>query len=113
MIIDVRPSPLRYKRYRATILKHNGASGSDSQAELLKIDFGLKGGSTYIDGDRSNKERENYLKRHLANKTEYELINNLIPSPSLLSAYLLWGPTRNLEKNVNELNLLWKSRAKK
>jgi hypothetical protein len=102
MIIDVRPSPLKYKRYRATILKDNG--------EEMKIDFGLKGGSTYIDGDRSNKERENYLKRHLANKTENTLINNLIPSPSLLSAYLLWGPSKNLERNVNELNKLWKEK---
>ena len=100
MIIDVRPSPLKYKRYRATILKDNG--------EEMKIDFGFPGASTYIDGDRTKKERENYLKRHLANKTEYELINNLIPSPSLLSAYLLWGPTKSLEKNVNELNKLWK-----
>jgi hypothetical protein len=99
MIIDVRPSPLKYKRYRATISKHNG--------EEMKIDFGLKGGTTYIDG-RTNKERENYLKRHLANKTESKLINELIPSPSLLSAYLLWGPTKSLNKNIDELNKLWK-----
>jgi len=100
MITDIRPSPLKMKRYRATIKMHNGTE--------KKIDFGLKGGSTYIDGDRTNKERENYLKRHLANKTEKYLIENLIPSPSLLSAYLLWGPTKSLEKNVSELNKLWK-----
>lgn len=107
MITDIKPSPLKYKRYRAKIKMHNGTSGSDSQPKVLEIDFGLKGGNTYIDGNRSNKERENYLKRHLANKTESTLINNLIPSPSLLSAYLLWGPTKNINTNIKELNNLW------
>jgi len=100
MIVDIKPSPLKYKRLRATIKLHDNS--------IRQIDFGLKGGSTYIDGDRTNKERENYLKRHLANKTENTLISNLIPSPSLLSAYLLWGPTKNFETNVKELNKLWK-----
>jgi hypothetical protein len=100
MILKVEPSPLKYKRYRATIKMHDGSE--------REIDFGLKGGSTYIDGNRTNKERENYLRRHLANKTENTLISNLIPSASLLSAKLLWGSTKSLDKNINELNKLWK-----
>ena len=100
MIVDIKSSPLKYKRYRATIKMHDNS--------IKQIDFGLKGGSTYIDGNRTNKERENYLKRHLANATENKLINELIPSPSLLSAYLLWGPSKSLDKNINELNKLWK-----
>lgn len=113
MIIDIRPSPLKYKRYRAKLKMHDGKSNSDSQAKPLErnIDFGFQGGSTYIDGNRTNKEKENYLKRHLANKTEKYLIENLIPSPSLLSALLLWGKHKSLEKNVDELNKLWKIKS--
>jgi hypothetical protein len=103
MIIKVEPSPLKYKRYRATVKLHDNT--------IREIHFGLKGGTTYIDG-RTKVERENYLKRHLANATENKLINELIPSPSLLSAYLLWGPSKSLDKNINELNKLWKLKHK-
>ena len=107
MIIDIKPSPVKFKRYRATILKHDNTK--------QYIDFGLKDGVTYIDKLpngiplRTNQERKNYLTRHLANKKEKYLIENLIPSPSLLSATLLWGPSRSLEKNVELLNKLWKN----
>ena len=100
MIIDLRPSPIKNKRYRAKLKMHDGSERN--------IDFGFPGASTYIDGDRTTQERHNYLKRHLANKTEKYLIENLIPSPSLLSALLLWGKHKSLEKNVEELNKLWK-----
>jgi hypothetical protein len=103
MIIDVKPSPLKTKRFRATILKHDG--------KQQKIDFGLKDGVTYIDNMRTSQEKRNYVARHLANKREKYLIENLIPSPALLSTYLLWGPTKSLEKNVKELNKLWKIKS--
>ena len=103
MITDIKLSPLKYKRYRATILKQDGSK--------QKIDFGLKNGITYIDG-RTKVERENYIKRHLGNPIEKRLIENLIPSPSLLSMKLLWGKYNELEKNVNELNKLWKLKDK-
>lgn len=102
MIIDIKTSPVKNKRYRATILKHNG--------EKQEIDFGLKDGVTYIDNMRTKQERQNYLARHLANPIEKKLIENLIPSPSLLSAMLLWGPTKSLKRNVDELNKLWKKK---
>jgi len=98
MITEIRPSPLKMKRYRATILKQNG--------EKQYIDFGLKDGSTYIDGNRTDKERENYIARHLANKREKYLIENIIVSPALLSMKLLWGSSKLLEKNVDQLNKL-------
>lgn len=101
MIVDIRPSPVKNKRYRATILKEDG------KKEF--IDFGFSEGTTYIDNIRTKQERHNYLVRHLANPVEKKLIENLIPSPSLLSATLLWGPSKSLEKNVNTLNKLWKS----
>ncbi len=70
-----------------------------------KIHFGDKNGSTYI--DHGNKKlRENYIKRHLGNKTEYYNLLHLILSPSLCSLVILWGPYRDINKNVNYLNKL-------
>lgn len=95
MIVKVEKSPVKYKRYRVTM--DNGKT----------YDFGLLGGETYIDHRDANKRR-NYWLRHYANATEKELIDNLVPSPSLFSAYLLWGAHTTLDKNVTELNNLWK-----
>lgn len=103
MIVKIIPSPRQDKRYRAYIRRKNGI--------MEFYDFGYKGASTYIDG-RTEEERRNYLARHLGNKTEEELINNLVPSPSLLSVFLLWGKTRSLEKNARYLNDLWKNKHK-
>jgi hypothetical protein len=61
---------------------------------------------TYIDGASKDK-RDNYIKRHLGNKTENQLINNLVPSPSLFSMYLLWN-TNSLENNIKILNGMFK-----
>lgn len=95
MIIKLTDSPLKMKRFRAFMDtgKH--------------FDFGLKGGSTYIDHKDLTK-RENYRKRHLANSIENKLITNLIPSPSLMAFYLLWGKYTDIYKNINYLNNLWK-----
>lgn len=103
MIIDVKPSPIKNKRFRATVLLHNGKE--------RKIDFGLKDGATYIDNMRTTQERHNYWQRHLGNKTEEKLITNLIPSASVLSAFLLWGKHKSLEKNIEELNKLWEKKS--
>ena len=54
------------------------------------IDFGLKGSSTYLD-HKDETKRNNYRVRHLANDKEKSLIKNFIPSPALLSYYLLLG----------------------
>ena len=43
----------------------------------------------------------------MGNKTENHLIKNLIPSPSLLSYYILWGPHTNIHQNIKYLNNLW------
>lgn len=97
MIVKITNSPKQYKRYRVFL---------DNDTHY---DFGLKNGSTYID-HKDKVKRENYLKRHLANKTENDLIKNLVPSPSLFSAYLLWGPSTDLQTNINELNKLFKQK---
>lgn len=96
MIIKVRASPLANKRFRAEVETHNG---------IKKIDFGFKTGYTYLDG-ASLQAKQNYWKRHLGNATEKRLIENLVLSPALLSAYLLWNNTRDLSKNIAHLNKL-------
>ena len=95
MIIKVEKSPLKHKRLQVTM--------NDGK----KYNFGLLGGETYIDHHDANKRR-NYWLRHYANPIEKILIDKLIPSPSLFSAYLLWGSHKTLEQNVTELNNLWK-----
>ena len=67
-----------------------------------EIRFGQDGSETYVEGAPKAK-RDNYWKRHLGNTTEKNLIENLIMSPSLLSAYVLWN-TPSLEKNIRILN---------
>ncbi len=69
MIKEVVTSPLKTKKYRAIM-----SAGS-------KIDFGLKGSSTYLNHHDKTK-RHNYRVRHLANDREHYLIKNFIPSPS-------------------------------
>jgi len=51
--------------------------------------FGSPTGYTYVDG-ADEEIRNNYFKRHMANPTEKYRIDNLIMSPALLSAYILW-----------------------
>jgi intein/homing endonuclease len=94
MIVGIDKSPLAAKRYRVTM--DNGNT----------YDFGLKTGYTYTDG-AGIYVRDNYRKRHLANKTEQRLIENLVPSPSLFAYYLLWGPHTSLKQNIKYLNSQW------
>lgn len=96
-IINIEKSPIKNKRYRVYLSNNT------------YFDFGLDGGKTYID-HKNVKLRENYLKRHLANSTEKYLINNLIPSPALFSAILLWGPFTTLSQNITFLDNLLKNK---
>ena len=92
-IVNVVPSTKQSKKYTAIL--DNGK----------EISFGLDGSQTYLD-HKDKKKRENYWKRHTANKAERNLIENLIPSPALFSAGLLWGKYDNLEDNIRHLNSL-------
>jgi hypothetical protein len=94
MIIDIKYSNRKDKRFK--VLMDDG--------EVYH--FGLKDGQTYIDHNDINK-RDAYVKRHMASKIEYDLISNVIPSPSLFSIYLLWGPYKTLEQNIDYLNDLF------
>ena len=95
MIQEVITSPLKTKKYRAIM-----SDGS-------KIDFGSRNSQTYLDHHDKTK-RHNYRVRHLANDKEHYLIKHLIPSPALLSYYLLWGNYETLDDNIKYLNKLLK-----
>ena len=92
-ISKIEASPKRNKRFRVTL--ENGD----------KYDFGLLNPvhGTYI--DHGNKElRYRYWARHYGNARERFLIDNLSPSASLYSAYILWGMSKSIQKNIRELN---------
>jgi hypothetical protein len=97
-IVTVDNSPLKNKRFRAIL--SNGKH----------IDFGSPNGKTYIDG-ASDDDRLRYIARHYGNKTEKERIDNLTPSSSVMSAFLLWGYYDTLEKNIQYLNGMWKEKG--
>ncbi len=59
----------------------------------LTIHFGSKNSSTYLDHHDKTK-RENYLKRHSVNENWNEV------NAGSLSAYILWGRTTDLDKNL-------------
>jgi hypothetical protein len=90
-IIRIEQSPIKHKRLRAIL--NDGSH----------VDFGLDTGSTYID-HKDPEIKYRYWARHYANKTERYLIDNMIMSPSLLSAYILWGAYPSIKKNVEWLN---------
>jgi hypothetical protein len=97
MIVSIAPSKVKHKRYVITM------------QDGKKYNFGLDTGSTYI--DHHDKDiREAYRARHMGNTIEKKLINNLVPSPSLFSFYILWGPHTSIEANVKHLNVLLKNK---
>jgi hypothetical protein len=100
------------------IIEH-GKSSKPNKRFYVKLDNGEifdygfrnaqtgKTGKTFIDG-ATVKQRENYWKRHIGNRRERQLIKNLIPSPALFSAFLLWGPSSNFYENLDFLDQLIK-----
>jgi hypothetical protein len=90
MISQVIKSDRKGKKYKAIL------------TDGKEIHFGSDVSETYLD-HKDKKKRENYLKRHLANPVERHHVENMVMSPALLSAYLLWN-TPSLEKNIEVLN---------
>jgi len=95
-IIEIIDSPRKGKRYRAIF--------DDGK----KIDFGLDNPryGTYLD-HHSRERRKAYWARHYGSDTERELLEWIVPSPATLSAFILWGTTTDMKKNVDELNGIW------
>ena len=100
-ITSIKPSQHIGKRYVATFDTGDGKE--------KKFHFGQDGAYTYIDG-APEKIKEAYWARHYANAVERYRIDNLIPSAAMLSAYLLWGNSRDLETNLAYLNRLMKNK---
>ena len=67
-----------------------------------EIHFGSATSQTYVEGATKEK-RDNYFRRHLANPVERHHVENLVMSPALLSAYVLWY-TPDMNKNIDLLN---------
>jgi hypothetical protein len=68
-----------------------------------RVHFGKRGGKTYIDS-RSKNERDNYLARHEENPLEKRFLKNkkqFYNTPSVLSAEILWGSKKNINKNIS------------
>jgi len=59
------------------------------------IHFGFKGSLTYTNG-ATKLQRENYLKRHKV-RENWNKIN-----AGSLSALILWGNSRDIQKNLND-----------
>jgi hypothetical protein len=92
-IVELLPSDLPSKRFKIVVRIDD---------RDYTFNFGQDGSKTYIDqGDKM--KRENYRRRHYANKTEKYRIDNLIPSPALFSWKLLWGDKTDLLDNLIEL----------
>lgn len=106
MITNIVPSNRKTKRFMAIVKEL--VSGKQ---QIIHFGFklGNRVGNTYID-NATEEERENYRVRHYGNETERRLITGLIPSPSLLSYYLLWGNRRSLTYNTDYLNRLWEKK---
>jgi len=94
-IVDIINSDRDKKRFK--IVLNNGKM----------YDFGSRGSETYID-HHNQKKRDAYIKRHTASPLERNLISNLVPSPALFAAAILWGPHENIEANINHLNKAFK-----
>jgi hypothetical protein len=94
-IKSIRASTKRGKRFQ--VILENGD----------KYHFGLLNPvrGTYIDHGNPYL-RADYWARHYGNARERELIDSLTPSPALYSAYILWGQSRSIQKNIKILNQL-------
>lgn len=97
IIQSLSKSPILFKRWRVTM------------TDGTHFDFSSDKSETYID-HKDKKLRDAYRARHLSNKSEYELINNIIPSPALFSYYISWGDSTSIIDNIKSLNKLLKSK---
>ncbi len=83
----IQPSKAKNKRLTAIFY-------DDSGKKIKTTNFGLKGGSTYID-HKDKKLRSRYIARHRVNEdwTNYQ-------SPGALAKHLLWGESGALDTNI-------------
>ena len=87
MKLEIKPSTAKNKRLTAVFYDNEGK-------KLKTTNFGLKGGSTYID-HKDKQLRSKYIARHRVNENW-----NDPQSAGALSRYLLWGDSTSLDKNI-------------
>ncbi len=86
-LLRVERTPNQSKAFRAIFKLDNDKE--------KRVTFGTS--SNYVlNPDKTNKDRENYLKRH---KTREDWEDPL--TAGSLSRWILWGDSRNLNKNIS------------
>tara|TARA_R100000951_G_scaffold98263_1_gene88164 strand:+ start:310 stop:636 length:327 start_codon:yes stop_codon:yes gene_type:complete len=63
--------------------------------------FGSKDSKTYING-ATDEERMNYIKRHSKREKDIWFDKTRWYAPASLSLRLLWGESKNLNKNIED-----------
>lgn len=83
-------------------LKKSGRKGKRFLIDMPefghKHHFGSDVGKTYIDGTRSDKERDAWIARHKNDKGWDNRHSGIY-----YSRHLLWGKNKSLEKNIKDL----------
>jgi hypothetical protein len=92
-ILKIEVSKKKDKKFK--VILDNGES----------YNFGLLGSQTYLD-HHDKAKRLAYWQRHYNSPREKELIEWAIPSPSTLSAYLLWNK-KKMSDSINDLHRIW------
>lgn len=87
--MEIKPSKAKNKRLTAIFY-------DDSDKKIKTTNFGLKGGSTYID-HKDKKLRSRYIARHRVNEdwSDYQ-------SSGALAKHLLWGQSVALDDNIKQ-----------
>ena len=83
--ISLTPSTRQTKKYMIKLQTDDN--------KIKTIHFGSIHSKTYLD-HHDKKKRLNYLERHMVNE-DWDNIN-----AGSLSAFILWGPTTNLNENL-------------
>ena len=94
-LVGVYPSNTKNKKLVAVF---------NIDGKIKQVNFGSKNSKTFLDHNDPIK-KENYIKRHTALGTEN--FNDPV-TPASLSMHLLWGPTNDLELNIQHFKNMFK-----
>lgn len=85
------------KEYKATFKKDN--------KEIVRR-FGTK--NNYVgEGNKTEQDRKNYIARHSKNPLEKKALKDPT-TPASLSMELLWGKSKNIQKNIKDYKKKYK-----
>ena len=94
-LIKIEKSDKKGKRLKAIF--------QDKDGKIKNVDFGAKGGSTYIDHKDGDK-RKAYIMRHSKNPLEAPYLGKVkyATKPANLAMDILWGKSSNIKENIKE-----------